>query len=178
MVLPTHIAAGYLISQIYIFNFSLEVIDSDLITAIVIAGSFAPDIDALFGRKLKDHRKSPLHAPLIWLLLFLTVILIGFIKNKKTIIVYSTAFIIGVLFHLFLDWFSARVTGIWIFYPFSRKQYSLFSRDPKKAAFSLFPNRNNIGKYKEFAKFYFKNKFLVAIEAIIITIAILVLIKS
>ena len=178
MLLPTHIASGYLIAQVYINNFNLEGVSSDLITTIAIVGSLVSDVDGLFGKQLKNHRKTPLHTPLIWLLFILIIFLIGFITDKRKMIAFSTVFIIGILFHLFLDWFGQRAAGIRIFYPLSKKQYSLFPLNPQKAAFSVFPNRNNIKKYREFVKFYFKNKFLIVTEILIILTAMLIWVKQ
>lgn len=174
MLIPTHIATGYILSEAYINNFNLREADSVLITTFTIAGSLVSDIDGLFGNQMKDHRKTPFHTPLIWLLSVLAILLFSFLTRNEKIMIYSMMFGLGVFLHLLLDWFGGRTTGIRIFYPFSQRQYSLFPHDPQKGAISMFPHRKNIKKYFKFVKFYFKNKILVTTEIIINLFAILV----
>lgn len=104
MLIPTHIAAGYILSEAYINNFNLREADSLLITTFTIAGSLVPDIDGLFGNQMKDHRKTPFHAPLIWFLLILIIYLFGFLTFNEKIMIYNMMFGFGIFSHLFLDW--------------------------------------------------------------------------
>jgi len=177
MLTPAHIATGYILSEVFINNFNLQGADNLLITTLTIAGSLAPDIDGLFGLQLKDHRKTVFHTPIFWGLLILIIGLIGFSIKNVLIVVSVAAFGSGIFFHLFLDWFSGRTAGIRIFYPFSERQYSLFPLKPKKGAVSVFPNKKNIKEYREFMKYYFKNKFLVFTEILIILVAIFIWIR-
>lgn len=174
MLIPTHIATGYILSEAFINNFNLQGADSLLITTFTIVGSLIPDIDGLFGNKMKDHRKTPFHAPLIWFSLISIIYLVGLLTDNEKLMIYSMMFGLGIFFHLFLDWFSGRTTGIRIFYPFSKKQYSFFPHDPQKGSISMFPNGKNINKYLEFVKYYFENKLLVLAEILINLLSILV----
>jgi membrane-bound metal-dependent hydrolase YbcI (DUF457 family) len=174
---PTHIAAGYIVSEILIRNSNLQGVNNPLITELTILGSLVPDIDGLFGKQLKDHRKTVFHAPLFWLLVMSTICLIIYFYTNKQGLIYYLAFSFGVLSHLFLDWFSGRTAGIRIFYPFSKKQYSLFTLDPTKGAVGVFPNKKNFHKYLVYVRFFCKNKFLVLAEIIIILTAVLFWIK-
>ena len=174
MLISTHIATEYILSEIYINNFNLQGVDSLLITTFTIVGSLVSDIDGLSGSQMKDHRKTPFHAPLIWFSFILIILLFGIFTFNEKMMIYNIMFGFGIFFHLFLDWLGGRTTGIRIFYPFSQKQYSLFRHDSQKGAISMFPNRKNIRKYFEFVKFYFKNKILVTIEIIINLFAILI----
>jgi hypothetical protein len=169
--IPTHIAAGYIVSKVLVNN--LPETDISLITKFAVFGSLAPDVDGLFGKQVKDHRKTPFHAPLVWLLFLLITSLVAFFAGARQTLVFILAFSLGALSHLFLDWFSGRTTGIRIFYPFSKKQYSLFPIEPEKGAFSIFPIRKNLNKYLEFERYCLKNKFLVLAEIIIILTAVL-----
>ncbi len=174
MQVPTHIATGYILSEVFINNFNLQRTDNLLITTLTMVGSLAPDIDGLFGLQIKDHHKTVFHTPIFWGLFILIIGLIGFSINNVLIVVSVAAFGSGIFFHLFLDWFSGRTAGIRIFYPFSERQYSLFPLKPKKGAVSVFPNKKNIKEYREFMKYYFKNKFLIFTEILIILIAIFI----
>jgi len=177
MLTPSHIATGYILSEVFMNKFNLPQTDNLLITTIAIAGSLAPDIDGLFGLQIKDHHKTVFHAPIFWGLFILIIGLIGFSIKNVLIVISIAAFGSGVFFHLFSDWFSGRTAGIRIFYPFSERQYSLFPLKPKKGAVSVFPNKKNIKEYREFMKYYFKNKFLVFTEISIILIAIFIWIR-
>jgi len=174
MLLPTHIATGYILSEIFIDNYNLLQTDKLLITTLTLAGSLAPDIDGLFGLQIKDHHKTVFHTPIFWSLLIFIMGFIGFSIKNLLIVIFIIAFGIGVFFHLFLDWFSGRSAGIRIFYPFSKKQYSLFPLKPEKGNVPIFPNKKNIKKYREFIRYYLKNKFLVITETLIILIAIFI----
>ena len=177
MLIPSHISTGYILSEVFINNFHLPQTDKLLIATLTIAGSLAPDIDGLFGLQIKDHRKTVFHTPIFWSLLILIIGLVSFFIRNGLIIISVAAFGSGIFFHLFLDWFSSRTTGIRIFYPFSKKQYSLFPLKPKKGAVSIFPNKKNIREYRDFIKYFFKNKFLVFTEILIILIAVFIWIR-
>lgn len=175
MTLPAHIASGYLISKVYCNNLGLECKDPSLFTTLTIVGSLLPDVDGLFGGYLKDHRNTPFHSPLFWLFILLISYAFGFLFKYLFIQNYIIALSIGAFFHLFLDWFSGRAAGIRIFYPFSKKVYSLFPLNPEKGKVSIIPTtKEDIKKYIEFVKFFFENRFLVATEITIILTAILV----
>lgn len=174
MLTPTHIATGYIISQVFMNKFNLSQTNNLLITTIAVTGSLAPDIDGLFGLPIKDHHKTIFHTPIFWCLFILLTGFISFFVKNQLIIISIVAFGSGVFIHLFSDWLTGRTAGIMIFYPFLKKQYSLFPLNPKKGEVPIFPNKKNIKKYCEFFKYYFKNKLLVFTEILIILIAIFI----
>lgn len=166
MTLPAHLSGGYIaINLVDKINPSLELGSGCLLFAGLI-GSVLPDIDFVFFKYMKDHHNSWPHTPLFWIAIYLIFFSIGIFLRNQIIQNYSTALIIGILTHLFLDWFNGRAAGIRIFYPFSEKLYSLFPLSPEKGRIPTFliPNK----EYVEFLKFYVQNKFLLAIEIMII----------
>lgn len=178
MIFLTHLATGYLISQAIINKINSTGVDKGLLTSLAIAGAIAPDVDGLFGKQMRDHRKTPFHAPLAWAVLILMIYLLILLTNNTQLAIYLLVFAIGVFTHLFLDWFSSRTSGVWIFYPFSKKLYSLFPLDQSQGKVSIFPNRKNFQEYLKFVKFFFKNKFLVITELLINLVVFFVWFKS
>lgn len=129
---------------------------------VAIAGSLIPDLDGLRSAQFKDHRNTFLHAPLFWLALLIISLLVH--KFTEIGIGYIAVFFVGAFFHLFLDWFSGRTDGLRMWYPFSRKSYSLFPTKPHMGEIQVLPNK----KHKQFWEFYFENKFLIVSEGILI----------
>lgn len=168
MTLPAHIASGYLLSKVcYLSN--INCLNNSTFTTVVIIGSLLPDIDGLAGAQIKDHRKTPFHAPFFWLVIFISTYTVnGLMLKNSQLNTYLIALNIGIFSHLLLDWFAGRTAGIRIFYPFSKKVYSLFPLNPKKGAVGMFSLKNQ----SAFWKYYFENKFLLILEAIIIVSAL------
>ena len=135
-----------------------------MITGII--GALIPDIDFVFFKNIKDHHNSIPHSPLFWILVSSILYLLAFLTENTLLENYVIAFTIGVLVHLFLDWFSGRTAGIRVFYPFSKKVYSLYPLNPTEGevSTSLIPNKSHI----KFFKFYAENKFLLYVEILII----------
>lgn len=162
MTLPAHISGGYIaLNLVNKINPSLGLATGNLLVVGLI-GSVLPDIDFVFFKYMKDHHNSWPHAPLFWIAIYLIFFSIGIFLRNQIIQNYNTALIIGILTHLFLDWFSGRTAGIRIFYPFSEQVFSLCPLNPKKGEVptSIFPNK----EYIEFFKFYAQNKFLLFSE--------------
>jgi len=171
MTTPTHIASGYLLYHAYCIYGCAE---PNMITSAVIFGSLIPDIDAIFGKNINEHRLTPFHAPLYWVLIILVCEIISTILKNSLLLHVTHAFGISIFVHLFLDWLSGRSTGIQILYPFSKQIFSAFPLSPKKGNFPLIPtNKNDLEQYKTVGlKHFLENKFLVALEVSIITIAL------
>ncbi len=162
MTLPAHISGGYLaLNLVNKIAPSLELSSGGLMVAGLV-GSVLPDVDFVFFKYVKDHHNSWPHVPLFWIAIYLVVFTLGFILKNQIIKGYSTALMIGVLTHLFLDWFSGRTAGIRIVYPFSEQVFSLYPLNPQKGEVptSILPNK----EYVEFFKFYAQNKFLLFSE--------------
>jgi membrane-bound metal-dependent hydrolase YbcI (DUF457 family) len=161
-----HLSSGLLVSKLY--KASWAGISGRMVLRTAIVGSFFPDIDGLFGSNLNVHRYTMFHAPLCYLFLFAIFFLLGkFLKNvsiQKIAIVFTTS----VLIHLFLDWVSARTCGVMLFYPFSSKPFSLLPIKPEMGDMSVLPDKNSF----RFWSFYLENKFLVAIELVVIVLGL------
>lgn len=162
MILPAHISGGYLALNIVNKIYPNLGLSTNGLMVAGLVGSVLPDIDFVFFKYVKDHHNSWVHAPLFWIAIYLVIFTLGLIIKNQVIKDYSTALIIGILTHLFLDWFSGRTAGIRIFYPFSEQVFSLYPLNPKKGEVptSIFPNK----EYIEFFKFYAQNKFLLFSE--------------
>ena len=79
----------------------------------------------------------------------------------------------GALLHLFTDWFTARTVGIKWFYPFSNKDYFLFSIQPEQGQVSVW--EMIIDPY---FSFYLENKFLMWSEILICVAALIMVLKK
>lgn len=156
-----HLSSGY---WVYKIASNAPGVETSLLLSLSMAGALAPDIDGLFGKKMRDHRNTIFHAPSFWLLSFVTIRTFIFLGSNESLVVYVNAFFSGVFIHLFLDFFSGRTTGIRLFYPFSKKIYALFPIHPEKGNIPVLPNREHLS----FWKFYFENKFLVLTELLVI----------
>lgn len=135
-----------------------------VVLIVAMAGAFFPDIDGLFGSNLNVHRYTVFHAPLCYLFLFVISSLLGKLLKNVFIQKITTVFTISVLIHLFLDWVSARTCGIMLFYPFSSKPFSLLPIKSEMGNMPVLPDKNSF----RFWSFYLENKFLVAIELMVI----------
>lgn len=164
MTLPAHIASGYLLSKAcYLSN--INCFNNPTFTAVLIVGALLPDVDGMFGAQIKDHRNTPFHAPLFWLVIFISTYTVNTVMLKNSQLnTYLIALNIGIFSHLFLDWLAGRTAGIRIFYPFSKKVYSLFPLNPEKGAVGMFSLKNQAA----FWKYYLENKFLVITEMLVI----------
>lgn len=158
-----HLSSGYLV---YAAVSGTVEFDNPPLFGVALAGAMAPDIDGLFGAQMKDHKDTVFHAPLFWLGTFAIVYIAGQVLFPD-FSSYLIAFFLSTFVHLFLDWMSARTTGVRIFYPFSKKKYSLFPFQPEKGDVPVLPDRQHFGAWREFWKFYFSKKLLVIIELLI-----------
>lgn len=175
MTLPAHLAGGYLAIQLASeLKPELGLGNDTLYIFVGLIGAILPDLDGFFFKYLKDHHKSPLHAPLFYLVIFTLIYSLDKLFYLKNLELFLVAFLLGIITHLFLDWFSGRTTGLRLFYPFKLKDYSLFPLDPEKGKvpISIIPNK----EYKGYLKFYIQNKFLFIVELLLILLALLHLI--
>lgn len=164
MTFPAHFASGYLAYKITTNAQAFSALDNYLILAAAMLGANLPDVDYFFSKYIKDHHDSFLHAPLFWLMIVLTGYALGLFFQIQTLKILMILFGIGVFIHLFLDWLSGRTAGIQIFYPFSKKMYSLFPLTPEKGKVTIWPGRDQVS----FWRFYLNNKFLVGVETFLI----------
>lgn len=167
MILLTHLAGGYLVLKVAKKKYPKIETKKSIFLLSILIGSIFPDIDLFTSKYLVDHH-SFLHTPLFWILIFIFLYFL-FKKINRNINVYLILFILGVMTHLFLDWFGARSTGVRLFYPFYQKDYSLFPLQLERGKVEVLsiPGR-------EYLTFYMENWFLFITE-ILICIAALIL---
>ncbi len=138
MVLPGHLAGGYLAARglIAVFHpgFSSTEIDALLIIG-TLAGEL-PDIDLAklyFDHKFakpgrtNDHRVYITHAPLFWLLISAIVAAIGWACGSLFIEWIGLFILSGSWIHLLIDSLEYGVMWLW---PFSKKLFALKKEVP------------------------------------------------
>ena len=165
-----HLSSGYLVYEYVLATTSAE---GGLLFSVALAGSMAPDIDGLFGSKMKDHRSTVFHSPLIWLALYagLHLTSLTVIPNATP---YVTAFFLAAFAHHLLDWFAARTGGVRLLYPFSKKTHSFFPLQPERGGVPVWPKKDSMKEWIDFWKFYFSNKFLIGAELFVVVSSIFV----
>lgn len=89
----------------------------------VLAG-IAPDLDMLYfylldNRGTHHHLYWP-HIPFIWAVIYAGILITSGLYHSRKWLIYSTAFFLGIMLHLFLD---TPMGGIAWAYPFSDKLY-------------------------------------------------------
>ncbi len=166
---PSHVAGGYLG-----YRLSTDVLkvfpQSDLLLATAILGAVIPDIDALFYHDLRDHHDSWLHYPVFWIILIGSLLLVNQV-GRIIIPEYILSFIIGLTSHFLLDWLSARMAGMKLFFPLSRKSYSLFPLD--KTEIKHISCWDFLQPKSEYNRMYVKNKVLLYFEVILNMLAVI-----
>ena len=151
-----------------------------------------PDLDVLAIKKFKDHHKSPMYWPIIWLVLLISTIIFQNTLSQlwfATIILFSST----ILVHICLDYIAGRTAGVQFLFPFSRKEISLCPVNKEKGSFSVrkffrFKRKNKKEQLLEppiklnrkflvsYLDFYTKNKALFAFELLIILAGLVALI--
>lgn len=134
MLLPGHIAAGYLATKT-ILSFAspeLSAAQTSLLTLIGTLAGAAPDLDLAFYffsfrsfelRLDKSHREYISHAPLLYFFVALLVALIG---GTPFAYALGAVFLGGAVSHFALDTIAGHIMWLW---PFSRKRYGLVRWD-------------------------------------------------
>lgn len=180
MVLPGHLAGGYLATSAILSLIPLTLSPTET-TSLLIIGTLAgelPDIDLaifyLISRKKKPqkgdtHRKFLTHIPLFWLLIFIPIALIGFIFKSPFIVIMALIIFAGTLTHLIFDSIDY---GIQWLKPFSEKRFALYPYVPEDTQ-SLTISQTFIYYFKYIKNDYFKQKTSL-IELIVTLIALIV----
>ncbi len=168
---PSHAAGAYLAIRLADYlDPSLGLGRSSLVITAVLAGMIS-DIDGLFYiGHLRDHHDTPLHTPVFWVAVFIVLSGVNYSANWN-IQLYLTSGFIGIASHLFLDWYAGRVAGLRVFYPLTKKRYSLFPLHRNKEVFKF-----NMQGAKEYIKFYTSNRFLLISEVLVVVVAALYLV--
>lgn len=152
MVLPGHLAGGYLATTALFSIVQLPVSENEL-NALYIIGTLAgeiPDIDLFafyFKNKLKKlndskqvlpnqlsnnssseetHRNYFTHIPIFWLILSSTIFSLGIIFNSDFIVGLGLVLLAGTISHFILDSIDYGIA--WL-RPFSSKRFCLFKME-------------------------------------------------
>ena len=144
MVLPGHLAGGYLAATVLLAIFHPD-LSTNQINCLLIIGTLAgelPDIDLIFfnlaHRKyqknitqntlksdykiINSHRNYITHIPFFWLLISLAIVIIGQIFNSIFTEYLGWTILVGTWSHLILD--SIEYGILWLS-PFSKKIYAI-----------------------------------------------------
>jgi hypothetical protein len=124
--------------------------------------STLPDYDSFWKKCfLSYHHQSLFHAPLFWLAMSLLILVVELLLFKK-FLGFAFLLFLSTQFHLFTDYITARCAGISWFYPFNKKEASLFKIKPELGLFDFL--RSTKSQKKPYKNFYKQNNFLVLFE--------------
>lgn len=130
MLLPGHIAAGYIVGKALLAagGFELSGHDKNIVLGTILAASIAPDLDLIYyfvknkSAKLandRSHHDLVPHAPLPWLLAGLIVYILGGSDLSKAL---GLAIWVGSWTHFVLDSIEYGIMWLW---PFSKKRFCI-----------------------------------------------------
>lgn len=134
MVLPGHIAGGYLATT-FILGLSSTPFTTTELAIIYVVGILAgeiPDLDLLFfyfnkknngTSKKATHRDYITHLPMFWLSLGMTLFLYGYSLNSPLVMTLALVLVAGTFSHFILD---SIEYGIQWFKPLSHRRICLF----------------------------------------------------
>jgi len=160
----SHGVSGFIILFLLIRFTEYNYIITPLFLLAVFFISFIPDLSGLWTKQLKHHPRDFLHAPLFWII----ILIVGFFTRSEKYFVLGISLI---LFHLFLDYITGRTTGIMIFYPFKKKEYSLKKTHPKWGSINQ-PNLFH-KNYKKYISHFLEDKKLIIFQIIILLLGII-----
>lgn len=170
MIFLSHILSSIFILKVLHYASPSEFPVNIYSIALSIFFAILPDVDFFMSDKLHSHRKTLFHAPLSFIILFLAGFLANYLFDLFPFwILYL--FIAQAAFHLISDIITARSCGIYVFYPFSEKEYSLFHLEKYYGDFH--PMRIASKEYRRFWKHYLKNKILLGFELFVIVAGII-----
>jgi hypothetical protein len=140
MVLPGHIGGGYLTARLVLLlaHATFSPTQTAILLLIGTLAGEAPDIDiALYyfnrrsqtSKKVDEHRDYPTHAPLVWLVLCLIIVAIGYAFSLPFLECIGWVILAGSWSHLILDSIEYGIPWLW---PFDKKWYSMRKIQPKK----------------------------------------------
>jgi len=154
----SHLLSSIFISRMFTLVFPFLEFNFKLIILSMMF-QMLPDLDIFWAKKLNSHHITYFHSPLLWIIIFL----IGLFSNSlfnlfSNWILYL--FIVQVISHLFFDFMTGRTAGIPIFYPFKKKEFSLFPLNKEQGNFRPFNPKEEM----TFFKYYLKSKIQVIFE--------------
>jgi hypothetical protein len=132
MVLPGHLAAGYLITK-GLLDLAPGVFSPTQTTVLLIIGTLfgdGPDIDLIwfyFANKYwhkdkKSHRDYFTHKPIVWLSLSIAVFLVGLAVSSTIVQFLALVILASSCGHFIIDTIEGGVRWLW---PFSSKKFEL-----------------------------------------------------
>jgi len=178
MILPGHLALGYLVTYglLKLFHLEFSVADTNFILLFGTIFGAIVDLDFLSyflkNRTLKmrndiSHRDQISHAPLLWLIIGLLIFF--FADDVFTKVIGLTVWI-STWSHFAFDSFEH---GIMWRYPFSKKRYNLWGDKP----FIARKKEGLIGYYYRFFFHYYPTRKTFWIELLVVVVFLLVWFK-
>ncbi|MFA6315079.1 MAG: metal-dependent hydrolase [Candidatus Paceibacterota bacterium] len=178
MVLPGHIAGGYLITKA-LFSIAPPSLSPEEISILLFLGTISgeiPDIDLIFSLSTKyfkskflkfDHREHITHAPIFWFTLCLFMLFVGYVSDSTFVVWASVAIFLGTMSHFLLDSIEYGIRWLW---PFTKRRYALIAnpnanrpREPVTVFYYL-----NYIKTEYIVRFSFYAEIAITIIAIIV----------
>jgi hypothetical protein len=134
MVLPGHLAGGYLATTIVLSAIPNTFTQNELFILYLIgilSGDF-PDLDLvffylskkIFGSKKENHRDFITHLPLFWMMLCAFSFALGYVNNSNFLMTLSTIILAGTFSHFLFDSIDY---GIQWLKPFTKKRFCIFT---------------------------------------------------
>jgi len=180
MVLPGHLAGGYLATTALLVFFHPDLSTSQ-VNGLLIIGALAgelPDIDLIFfnlahrkNHKIESHRDYLTHIPLFWLLISTVVVVSGFIFNSVFIEYLGWIVLIGTWSHLILDSIEYGIS--WLS-PISKKKFAIKNNTNKE---NIIYRQGSILQHFHFITTTYLKTTTIWIEILVSIIAITVFFK-
>ena len=165
MIPVSHALSGFIVLLPLVQTGVVEPSSFNIFLAVFF--SVLPDIDGLWNPSLEEHHASLLHAPVFWIVLS-SVFFVANLYNAAVLMLVST------LFHLFSDYLTALTTGVRLFYPFSEKDFHLFSLNSEPDG-NFNPSNPSKNQLNEFLGLYLNQKPVLVLEAAMTVTGILCL---
>jgi inner membrane protein len=186
MVLPGHLAGGYLVSTALITALHPDFSATQL-NILLLIGTLSgelPDIDLLFFNlknrnkareeisTSENHRNFITHVPLFWLAISAVIYLLGMLFDSKLTEYIGILILGGTLSHFIFDSIEYGIT--WLA-PWSKKRFAISDKMPKE------DNTDRPGSIKQYFHFIIKSywkTYTIWCELVVTLVAVFVFFKS
>ncbi|MCX6715863.1 MAG: metal-dependent hydrolase [Candidatus Taylorbacteria bacterium] len=176
MVLPGHLAGGFLATKLLFFisGAIFTPAQTTILYVIGILASEMPDLDlitfffehkSLKLQKTDSHRKYISHAPIVWLILSLLIVLVGYIIGNQFTSYIGWVILFGSWSHFVFDSIEYGIMWLW---PFSKHFYCLRTVPPEE----IDDQKGTLGYYWTFIWKYYVKFWTFYLEIIIIMLAL------
>ncbi|MDE1975091.1 MAG: metal-dependent hydrolase [Patescibacteria group bacterium] len=178
MVLPGHLAGGYIVTRA-LLAWTHAAFSSAQNTALLVIGTIAgelPDIDLAWfyltnvvngGSDKDNHRDHVTHAPLFWLTLSLTIVVIGYIIKDIFVQYIGWSVLVGTWSHFILDSIEYGIRWLW---PFSNRRFCL--REISDVGITA--TRGSLSYYWQFVTGHYPRRITFYAEILVVCIALAV----